>query len=216
MSDRVTNVATVGVVLLTMAVLARPGGAAHAKYSEWQEARRSKAAYAAHVPALRETGQWLGRQDTSRFVVEFSDYECPYCRMADPVVSAARDREGGVAVLYVHLPLPSHPLARPAAAAALCGDAAGKGFETHRVLMSTTDWQQSKDWAGIARQAGVGDIPAFERCLVSAEVQARIERGIASADSMNVRATPTFIGPSGRHLGVPTGNVLDLIANRGE
>ncbi len=148
------------------------------------------------------TGHSLSNGDSGgqSVVVEFSDYECPYCRKSQPAVDSAVLR--GVRVAYIHAPGPSHPKARPAALAAICADEQGRFREVHSELMDSEDWRQTGDWAAVARSARVPDIATFVACLASARASATLERHEQIARSAGIRVTPTFAGPSVTELGM--------------
>lgn len=154
--------------------------------------------------ALLAVGQWVGVANPDRFVVEFGDYECPACRYSSAVLDSVARGPDPVAVLFVSLPLPSHPAAYPAALASLCADEQQRGPQMHSLLMSEWSWQGSQNWSELARRAGVPDSMRFLECLRASRTIARLERGVDLAHAMNVSATPTLIGPSGLHQGVPT------------
>lgn len=214
MSDRYTNFATAATVAVALAVLGAPGGAANTWYHRWQEGRVSRAAFARNRAALLSTGQWLGGVDSSTFIVEFSDYECPFCRLSAPIVSKLIDAGTAPAIIYVNMPLPAHAVARPAAAASICADLQGKGREMHRILMETQEWQSTKDWNDLAKRVAVPDLATFSTCLTSPQTDLRIEEGLALGDSLGVRGTPTFLGPGGSHTGTPTESVLGKVRGR--
>lgn len=212
MSERLSNVLTWVGIVLALVVVTRPGSPLAAAYSTWRSAKAARTAFDHHVSAAMTEGQWLGRRDSSRFVVEVSDYECPFCRKAEPVVKTMRSDQTAPAVLYLHYPLPFHPHARPAALAALCADVQGSGLVMHEHLMTTTGWQTNDDWRATARLVGVREVERFVSCMGSQAAEARLNRNIALADSLRVSGTPTFIGVNGRSVGVPAAMVLPRLA----
>ncbi len=97
-------------------------------------------------------------------VVEFTDFQCPYCRDMHYILrSAVADGELGVVVM--HFPLERiHPLAKPAAKASLCAEAHGSASVMNLLLMSTRSWMDDSDWGRLARDAGIPDLEVFDEC----------------------------------------------------
>jgi protein-disulfide isomerase len=144
---------------------------------------------------LLQGGQWMGRRDAPVRIVEFSDFQCPFCAKTQPVLDAVRRRHPGrVAVLYRHFPLDAiHPYARPAAAAAEC--AAGQGrFEPFvTLLFAQQDSLGKKGWSSFAAEAGVPDAAAFDRCVSDARTLAAVDRDAKAGTDTQVQVTPTLI-----------------------
>jgi protein-disulfide isomerase len=124
-------------------------------------------------------------------IIEFSDYECPFCKRAEPtveqVVAAYPDK---VRLVYRNYPLPFHKSARPAAEAAMCAKAQGKFWEYHEKVFKAS----SLDEASLKQIAGdVGlDQAKFDTCLANKEGSKEIEQDIADATAVGVRGTPAF------------------------
>ncbi|HWP64587.1 MAG TPA: thioredoxin domain-containing protein [Candidatus Limnocylindria bacterium] len=124
-------------------------------------------------------------------IIEFSDYECPFCKRAEPtveqVVAAYPDK---VRLVYRHYPLPFHKNARPAAEAAMCANAQGKFWEYHEKL-----WEApALDEATLKKVAGeIGlDQAKFDACLANKEGAAQVDKDMADASAVGVRGTPAF------------------------
>ena len=116
------------------------------EYSTTREARAVVRELLEGLPA--EGSAMDGRPPT---VVEFTDFQCPFCRdMHDILRGAVADGELGVVVM--HLPLERiHPLAKPAAKASLCAEAQGSASVMNHLLMSTRSWMDDSDWGRLAR-----------------------------------------------------------------
>ncbi|HEX8243101.1 MAG TPA: thioredoxin domain-containing protein [Longimicrobium sp.] len=144
---------------------------------------------------LLAAGQWMGRKDAPVRIVEFSDFQCPFCARTQPVVDAVRRRHPErVAVLYRHFPLDAiHPHARPAAAAAECAGAQGRFEPFAALLFAQQDSLGAKPWARFAAEAGVRDGAAFERCLRDPRTQAAVDRDARAATETGVQVTPTLV-----------------------
>lgn len=151
---------------------------------------------------------------TSPTVVEFVDFQCPYCRDMHEMLRRA-EAEGRLRVVLMHLPLERiHPLANPAAKASLCAEAQGSAESMNHLLMSTRGWMEEADWGRLARAAGVPSSDAFETCLEAQATEDELARHVAVARSIGVRATPTFVSYGGIHSGVATlEQLVDLARN---
>src|SRR5207247_456636 len=124
-------------------------------------------------------------------LIEFSDYECPFCRTTDVSLDSLR-RSGKVRISYHHLPLSIHPAADGAARAAICAEEQGHFAQVHHELMSTSYWQRDSNWVRVARTAGIRDTLQFSRCLVDSTTTKRIAKDIAIATRLGVNGTPAF------------------------
>jgi protein-disulfide isomerase len=141
-----------------------------------------------------------GSEAASVTVVEFSDFQCPYCSRAEPIITKLlAEFEGQVRLIFKHFPLPFHPQARIAAAAAEAAREQGKFWEMHDLLFQNTEALERDDLRGYAQQLGL-DLPRFETALDNSEIDARVERDITEARRVGVNGTPTFY-VDGRRLG---------------
>jgi protein-disulfide isomerase len=137
-------------------------------------------------------GVFKGREDAPVTLTEFSDYECPYCKRAEPTVDAILARyPERVRLEYRHLPLPFHPHARGAAEAAVCAEAQGRFWEYHALVFQSQGQLSAEVLAGYADDLGL-DREAFEACLTSTSTRQRIEQDIAVAQAAGATGTPTF------------------------
>lgn len=157
---------------------------------------------------LLRVGQWIGVVDTSDFIVEFGDYQCPSCRRASSLLDSTAKAGHPKSVLFINLPIQAHVLAIPAAAASLCADEQGRGSEMHSLLMNDWGWQGDQDWVGMAKRSGVRNTIEFTKCLGAARTVGRIERSMDLASSLHVLSTPTFLRLDEVVVGVPTGAQL--------
>ncbi len=144
---------------------------------------------------LLAAGQWMGRRDAPVRIVEFSDFQCPFCARAQPALDAVRRRHPDrVAVLYRHFPLDAiHPHARPAAVASECAAAQGRFEQLATLLFARQDSLGVTPWVRFAREAGVRDSAAFERCMADPRTMAAVDRDVRAARETDVQVTPTLI-----------------------
>jgi uncharacterized membrane protein/predicted DsbA family dithiol-disulfide isomerase len=127
-------------------------------------------------------------------VVEFADFECPYCRQLHPLLSDVLEAYAGKAHLTrLNMPLGLHPHARDAARAYCCADDAGKGDRMADALFSASDLGPDG-----CEQIAVSleiSLPAFRACVASAATQRRIESEINRFTGAKLRGLPAvFVG----------------------
>jgi protein-disulfide isomerase len=132
-------------------------------------------------------------------IVEFTDFECPFCAKADATINALEhDYNGRVRVTVVDHPLPMHEHARLAAKAALAANAQGKYWELHELLFAHRDALDRSSIEGYARSVGL-DMARFDRDLDGQDLEARVDAELALAEPLHVEGTPTFF-VNGRRL----------------
>jgi protein-disulfide isomerase len=135
-------------------------------------------------------------------LVEYGDFECPFCARATGVTADLRATFGPrLRYVFRHLPLPDvHPHAELAARAAVAADRQGRFWEMHDLLFAHQDELDLEDLAGYAAQVGI-DVEAFLRALDDEATYARIRADVASAEASGARGTPTFFVNGRRHTG---------------
>ena len=134
-------------------------------------------------------------------VVEYGDFECPYCGRAEPAVRELLREFGDVRYVWRHLPLTDvHPHARAAAEAAEAAAEQGAFWEMHDLLLENQDELTASDLISHAERLGL-DVERFEADLQRGVGTARIEEDVDSADLSGVSGTPTFFINERRHHG---------------
>ncbi len=132
-------------------------------------------------------------------IVEFSDFQCPFCQRANPIVEQVLKTYGDrVRFVYRHYPLPNHVDARPAAEAAACADAQGKFWEYHDLLFASPDRLKDADLKGHAARLGL-EAATFGSCVDTHATKAIVDQDIKDAEEAGVSATPSFF-VNGRSL----------------
>ena len=134
-----------------------------------------------------------GPADAKVTMVEFVDFECPFCgRYARDTLPRLR-REYGDRIRYVsrQFPLDIHPDAAGAARAAECAHEQGRYWQLHDLLFAHQDALGKRDLAGYARTAGL-DMGSYATCLRAPATRARVERDLADGRRYGVTGTPTF------------------------
>jgi protein-disulfide isomerase len=128
-------------------------------------------------------------------LVEFADFECPYCgRHASEVAPAIRKAfvdTGFVREVFINYPLANHPRARPASEAALCAAEQGKFWEMHDSLFLRQDELAEADFGRRARELSL-DTDRFSRCLETGRAGPLLTRHESAARALGVRSTPSF------------------------
>ncbi len=143
-----------------------------------------------------------GADDAPVTLLEYGDFECPYCGQAESVIRELL-AEAGSDVRYVwrHLPLNDvHPRAQMAAEAAEAAAAQGRFWDMYEVLLANQDALAPKDLSRYAEELGL-DVERFVRELQRRSHAARIAEDVATADESGVTGTPTFFINGRRHYG---------------
>lgn len=134
----------------------------------------------------------VGPEDAAVTIVEFSDFQCPYCARVIPTLESLIEEFGGrIRIAFRHNPLPFHTDAPLASQAALAAGEQGKFWEMHNLLFEN---QGALDRASIERyaeQLGL-DMAAFRRFLDESSGQATIDADQALAARVGARGTPNF------------------------
>jgi Na+/H+ antiporter NhaA len=153
---------------------------------------------AAEVDTVRDHVR--GPVDAAVTLVEYGDFQCPYCGQAEPAVRSVIG-DSDVRFVWRHLPLTDvHPEAALAAQAVEAAGDQGKFWEMHDLLLEHQDHLMKADLLGYAEQLGL-DVPRFRKQLYSHEHQARVAQDVESADISGVSGTPTFFVNGRRQYG---------------
>ena len=126
-------------------------------------------------------------------VVEFADYECPYCQQIHPEIKKlVQQYDGKITFAFKDCPLPMHRQAGKAAEAARCAGDQNKFWEYHDLLFekagSRLDVPQLKEYARSLQL----DSQAFDRCLDTGEKTAAVQKGFHDAKDLGISGTPSF------------------------
>jgi protein-disulfide isomerase len=142
--------------------------------------------------AVEAVGPTKGPPDAPITIVEFSDYECPFCVRAEPTVrDVLAAYPGKIRLVYRDYPLPMHPKAPKAAEAAHCAGDQGKYWEMHDKLFTAGAKLDVADLKAHAREVGV-DGGKFDQCLDSGEKAKVVESHKKAGDEAGVSGTPAF------------------------
>lgn len=166
--------------------------------------------------ALLGTGEWIidlavpvdndrdhirGPLDAPVTVVEYGDFECPYCGLAEPVIRELLAGFGDVRYVWRHLPLEDvHPHAQLAAEAAEAAGDQGDYWDMHDLLITHQGDLRATDLIRYAGQLGL-DTARFRKALREHTGAPRVAEDVESADLSQVSGTPTFFVNGRRHHG---------------
>jgi len=125
-------------------------------------------------------------------IVEFSDYQCPYCARVTPTLARVREAYGDkVRIIYKDYPLPNHPQAQKAAEAARCAGEQKKYWEMHDAMFANQQALQVPGLKQTARAIGL-DGTAFDQCLDSGKWAPAVREAADLGEKMGVNSTPTL------------------------
>lgn len=171
--------------------------------NDMRDLRESQRMMAADLAELRGSAMLdvsdapaRGREDAIVTIVEFSDYECPFCvkytREILPQVDAAYVATGRVRYVFRDFPIDQlHPEAIRAHEASRCADEQGRFWDLHYRLFSAPGTHTDELLEAAARDAGVS-VPEWRACLDSGRTRPIIERSVATAAGLGATGTPTF------------------------
>jgi len=134
-----------------------------------------------------------GPADAKVTIVKFSDYQCPFCVQAAPLVDQVMQAyPKDVKYVYKQFPLTSiHPQALPASKAALAAGRQGKYWEMHALLLENSRALGPEKYKELAQKLNL-DVPRFERDMGSPEVQKQVDDEMQQARAADVTGTPTI------------------------
>ena len=125
-------------------------------------------------------------------IVEFSDFQCPYCSQAQELVDQVAKKYGErVRVVFKQLPLDMHPQARLAAEASLCARDQGKFEELHDWLFANSKSITVEAMKAAAPELGI-DAAKLESCIAAKTHTPSVEEQLAQAVALGVSSTPSF------------------------
>lgn len=133
-----------------------------------------------------------GPKDARVHIIEFADYECPYCQQVHPLLTKlGQEFDGKVALVYKDMPLPMHAQSAKAAEAARCAGDQGKFWELHDLLFENSkhlEMAQLKEYARTLKLDG----DRFDKCLDSGAQTAAVQKDFAEAQHLGLTGTPSF------------------------
>jgi Na+/H+ antiporter NhaA len=153
------------------------------------------------VPVDPDRDHLRGPRESPVTVVEYGDFECPYCGQAEPAVRELLADFGDVRYVWRHLPLTDvHPRAELAAEAAEAAARQGAFWEMHDLLFNHQDALKPQHLVGYAHELGL-NVDKFAEDLRKHAGAPRVVEDVDSADLSSVSGTPTFFINGRRHYG---------------
>jgi protein-disulfide isomerase len=207
--DKVATILLVGVALLMAFVVVRReffGGmrigilepAASEDVKDWQR--------------LTAGANLIGVQGAPVQVVEFADFECPFCRQFHDVLDTLRRRfPNQIALWFIHDPLQGHRFANLAAHVSECASRQHSFAPMYDALYARQDSFGLVPWSSYAVAAGVVDTILFAKCLSDKGPVERIETGKKLAAELKVTGTPTVIINGRRYGATPYDSLAGIV-----
>jgi len=152
------------------------------------------------VSAHADSGRIRGNRQSAMWIVEASDFQCPYCKMWHDSTYHGLIHDyvetGKVVLAYLNFPLKQHQNSMPAAEAAMCASVQNKFWPMHDALFqSQASWETLPSamthFDSIAARLGVG-MPAWRDCMARHLTRPLIEADYERSQSAGVKSTPTF------------------------
>ena len=175
-------------------------------YQSWQKTTSSKTEVIPKEPLHLKTALFiqgdpsLGSPKAPITIVEFSDFECPYCQRFHhetlPKLESEYINKGLVRFVHKDLPLPFHKNSTQAAKVARCSMEQDDYWLAYKALFTKQNCLNCQGALTIAQTAGL-NVESLKKCLKSGEVASIVNSNVSEAKLHGIRATPTFvIGPS--------------------
>src|SRR5687768_7992843 len=154
------------------------------------------------TPPVGAEDHAAGPDDAPVTLVEYGDYECPYCGLAHPIVKKAQEDLGNqLRFVFRNFPLAeAHPHARLAAQAAEAAGAQGKFWEMHHMIFEHQDALEAENLAGYAKALAL-DEKKFARDIEAPASVKRVRDDFRSGVRSGVNGTPTFFMNGARYDG---------------
>jgi protein-disulfide isomerase len=163
----------------------------------------------------------LGKKNAKIQIVEFSDFQCPFCsRVGGPLKEVKKHYGDDAVIVFKNFPLSFHKEAMPAAQAALCAKDQGKFWEYHDQLFANMKALKDQKWGEYATAIGI-DKDKLEKCVADKKYEAQVRAEMAEGRKAKVRGTPSiyingrkFSSPSGYNLAAFTKVIDKHILNK--
>lgn len=134
----------------------------------------------------------LGPKDAALAIVEFSDFECPFCRTVQPALKEILKSYGSdVRLIFKHLPSEGHQHSMLASRAAACAAEQDRFWQYHDILFASND-RSPENLRKIAADLGLA-VEKFQVCLTSEQSLTQVVRDLDLARSLRINSTPSFL-----------------------
>ncbi|MFQ5444477.1 MAG: DsbA family protein [Nitrospinales bacterium] len=143
------------------------------------------------MPWFKENGE----SSRQVYVLEFSDFQCPFCKRVQSTLTKLRKRYSNeVQFVYRHFPLPFHEKAKTLAEAVECARDQGRFWEMQSLFYKAEPPELEGDFIlSYAKQAGVKNLKIFKTCLDEGKHQKRVSQDIQEGLKIGIQGTPTFV-----------------------
>jgi len=206
------KIANIAIVIMATCVIVLTGVVVHREFFTGLVASPGMGPIMRHVDhseTLADAGHVFGLATAPIKIVEFADFQCPFCAAAEePLRSMVQHSQGRVALVYRNYPLTQlHRYALEAAIAAECASDQGRFAAYHDALYHFQDSLGVWTWSKYAQIAAVADTLRLEDCVSHQRTLSKVQRDRAVGDSIHVSATPTFIAGGELFVGMPSDSV---------
>lgn len=155
-----------------------------------------------------------GNPEAKVSIVEFSDYQCAYCRQMEPILNAALTKYPDLQLVWKDLPdQTAHAESLNAAIAARCAGRQGKFWEYHDALFTDQDWLGSDLYPKIADELGL-NATKFQACIDNGDETPIVQRNVDEAIALGVDGTPYFFIGESRISGAVKPDELTAILDK--
>ncbi len=139
-----------------------------------------------------ESNNVIGAENATVKIIEFSDFQCPFCGRVEPTIKQVLSNyQGKVSIQYKHFPLSIHPFAQKAAEASECAADQGKFWEYHDMLFQNQESLAVTNLKEYAKALGLNQ-NEFNTCLDSGQKASVVRSDFAEGNSAGVQGTPAF------------------------
>jgi len=205
---------TVGFLVSGKTIGAKAGTAPVAVAPTAPTANPDIAPPAGPVPDVDSEDHILGNVNAKVTLVEYSDFECPFClRHQDTLNQIINDYPNDVRLVYRHFPLSFHPEAQKASEASECASKQGKFWEMHDAIFAENakGTMSVERWKSLARELGLNGSD-FDECVDSGETAGRIASDLQEGTVAGIQGTPgTFVNGSLVEGAVPYATFKSII-----
>lgn len=155
----------------------------------WQNKQQAEAA----TKVISAYSPVMGPANAPVTIIEFSDFECPFCHKVQESLAPVRARYGNrVRWVFKNYPLDFHPKAKPAALAAMAANKQGKFWEYYKELFARQDFLSDQLYTDVAKQLKL-DMKKFEADRASKQVANEVAQDTKDGEQVGVRGTPFFM-----------------------
>jgi len=161
------------------------------------------------------SGHAMGPSTAPITIVEFADFQCPFCRIFKTYVDSLRQRHPEqVRLVFRHFPIRSHPFALAAARASECASQQGRFQQMYETLYDEQSYIGLQPWAWFAVKAQVPDSSAFDRCVRATDGIVALAEDTVAGKRLSIEGTPAILMNGMRLDGVPPLDSLEAYVAR--